>query len=146
MLFCLNVCSPVCKTKKFGLDFYFFHLLLCNKSPPCSPIKAEVKELVNGLGSNSNKPPKDDRGQPWEREKSVDAYWMPPVLCLTRTSIGCDVESFEILPSTKGSPNFCPDQKTSRTPISISMYLWSIFPRHVPPPPGPRTSYQCSLK
>jgi len=44
-----------------------------------NPIKAEVKELVNGLGSNSNssKPqkPGDDRGQPWEREKS----FVPPV-------------------------------------------------------------------
>ena len=133
MLFCLNVCSPVWKTKKFGLDFHSFHLLLCNKSPPCSPIKAEVKELVNGLGSNSNKPPKDDRGQPWEREKSVDACWMPPVLCLTRTSIGCDVESFKILPPTKESLNLCPDQKTCRTLLPFQCTLGQYF-LDLPPP------------
>ena len=72
-----------CEADKFG-----FHLsdLQCIKSSPCSPIKAEVKELVNGLGSNNNnsnsKPPKpgDDRGQPWEREKSVDD-WKAPRCC-----------------------------------------------------------------
>merc|ERR1719275_425376 len=48
-----------------------------------NPFKAEVKELVNGLGSNSSnsnsKPPKpgDDRGQPWERER--EKSFVPPV-------------------------------------------------------------------
>ena len=42
---------------------------------------------MNGLGSNSSnnsKSPKsgDDRGQPWEREKSVEDFlMMGPVLC-----------------------------------------------------------------
>ena len=69
------------------MAFCSIPLLLFTKPSPCSPLKAEVKELVNGLGSNNssnnNKSPKsgDDRGQPWEREKSVEDFLIGPVLC-----------------------------------------------------------------
>ena len=71
------------------MAFCSIPLLLFTKPSPCSPLKAEVKELVNGLGSNSSnnssnsKSPKsgDDRGQPWEREKSVEDFLIGPVLC-----------------------------------------------------------------